>query len=603
MKMKKGTLRIMKTVLSALCFFVIASLAVGSLLYLGRPKNNGGGTTPIIVPDDPGNPGKKDDPNRPKREERTPTITEDDAKAEVAKDGSESVVGILDSSKIPKDGVGVPFAGTLSEEGYGTSNLPYDPTYMKIGVMTPNFDVPSEYTLRKKTIMKTSVVQNEMYGKFETEETPTEVDRPAVEIYMGYFIVDNGETLSLYSRSGDFLTYYDDTDYIPAYERDRDGNPLFYRNGYRQSGMFDEEGVEIKEYTKKELEELKKDEENAPETELDNMNLDKRVKLTREPQDWEKNYFVEGKLLEEGKGNPVMEDAKSYYTLSGDGSYFAYSAFNDLTDGRGLRFDYPAYYGLSDNGLTLAVKMRDLYTLPKGKPLEMKHDPLWAYTSGGYEATGYDFKRAYNFSEGLGCVVTEPYYNDGGLYFVDGSGHRLFSTRDQYTNNTDRIVITTFMPPVDDGEASIGSFYYDHGLVRVRRESIDGTNFIYDHVIRYLDTEDILIDRSGNEFPIPEGYKLVSYSDGVILLKRNGLYGYMDYTGKWIAEPVYKDGKPFSEGLGVLKTADGRCGVIDASGNVVVPFEYSSISSCSDGVMAAYHPERGWQILRKMAPV
>ena len=600
--MKNGKTRLMKLVLSAVCFLVIAAVAVGSLLYFGRPnKGSGnGGSTPVVDPDDPGG---KNDPDGPEREKREPTITEEDAKAEVRKDGSKSVVGILDTKKIPKNGVEIPFAGTLSGEGYGTTNLPYDSTYMKIGVMTPNFDVPSEYTLRKKTVTKTSVVQNEMYGEFETEETEKEVDRPAVEIYMGYFIVDNGETLSLYSRSGNFLTYYDDTDYIPAYERDRDGNPLFYRNGYRRSGMFDREGLKIKEYTKKELEELAKDEDNAPKTTLDEKNLDKRVKLTREPEDWEKTYFIEGKILEEGEGNPVMEDAKTYYTLSYDGSYFAYSAFNDLTDSRGLRFDYPAYYGISDNGLTLAVKMRDLYTQPKDKPLEMKHDPLWAYTSGGYETTEYDFKRAYNFSEGLGCVVTEPYYKDGGLYFVDGSGRRLFATKEQYTNNTDRVVITTLMPPVDTGEASIGSFYYDHGLVRVRRESIDGTNYIWDHVIRYLDTEDILIDRSGKEFPIPEGYELVSYSDGVILLKRHGKYGYMDYTGKWIAEPVYKDAKPFSEGLGVLTTSDGRCGVIDASGNVVVSFEYSSISSCSDGVMAAYHPERGWQILRKMAPV
>ena len=602
MKMKNGKTRLMKLVLPAVCFFVIAALAVGSLLFIGRPKNGGGngGTTPIVDPDDPDG---KDDPDRPEREKREPTITEDDARAEVKKDAKKSVVGILDTKQIPKNGVSIPFAGALSSDGYGTTNLPYDPSYMKIGVMTPNFDVPSEFTLRKKTVTETSVVQNEMYGEFETEETEKEADRPAVELYMGYFIVDDGETLSIYSRAGDFLTHFDDTDYIPAYERDRDGNPLFYRNGYRQSGMFDREGLEIKEYTKKELEELEKDEKNAPKTELDNKNLGKRVKLTREPEDWEKTYFIEGKILEEGEGNPVMEDAKTYYTLSPYGTGFAYSAFNDLTDGRGLRFDYPAYYGISDNGLTLAVKMRDLYTQPKDKPLEMKHDPLWAYTSGGFETTEYDFKRAYNFSEGLGCVVTEPYYKDGGLFFVDGSGRRLFTTKDQYTNNTDRIVITTLMPPVDTGEASIGSFYYDHGLVRVRRESIDGTNYIFDHVIRYLDTEDILIDRSGNEFPIPEGYELVAYSDGVILLKRHGKYGYMDYTGKWIAEPVYSEGKPFSEGLGVLTTADGRCGVIDASGNVVVPFEYSSVSSCSDGVMAAYHPDKGWQILRKMAPV
>ena len=86
----------------------------------------------------------------------------------------------------------------------------------------------------------------------------------------------------------------------------------------------------------------------------------------------------------------------------------------------------------------------------------------------------------------------------------------------------------------------------------------------------------------------------------MILLERDGLYGFMDYSGKWIAQPIYTDAEAFSEGLAVIGTADGRYGMIDTSGNIVVPFAYTHISSCSDGVIAVYSEESGWHILRKM---
>ena len=112
--------------------------------------------------------------------------------------------------------------------------------------------------------------------------------------------------------------------------------------------------------------------------------------------------------------------------------------------------------------------------------------------------------------------------------------------------------------------------------------------------------EDILVDRYGKEFTLPVGYTLRAYSDGMILLEKDGRVGYMDYTGPWIAEPIYAAAEPFVNGLAALTTADGRVGMIDTEGNIILPFAYDSISQASDGVIVVYDTALGWQAYRMM---
>ncbi len=575
---------------AAVLFAVCAALMTGLLLPGGKKSEGKIAPAPFI-------PSGDDSAPIFEREKREPTVTEDEARSEVNVREDGSVRGVVDTASLSLYGLSLPFAGNLSGEGYGTTDLPYDPATMKIAVMTPNFDVPDAFSLRKKTVSESTPTQSVMYGEFEPLYTEKEVDRPALDVYMGYIVLDEGDILTLYSAAGDRLLSFDDTEYVPAYERDRNGAPLFVRPTTVNSGMFDCEGLEIKIYKKDAAPDPDKEEEkdrpNDPE------HGDERIRLARVPLEKEKTVYVKAKLLEEGQGNPVREESNAYYTLSYDGSYFAYSGFSEFTDSRGARFDYPSYYGLSDGGGTLSVKLYDLYRQNKDGVLSILHKGFWTYTVWGNPISEDRFERAYNFSEGLGCVLTEPYYEGGGLAFVDGSGRRAFPIRTEKRDNTGRIILETFMGPVDPND-SVGYFYYDHGLVRVRLESIDGNNFLYDSRKRYLGTKEILIDKKGRQFPIPEGYEIRAYSDGVILLEKDGKFGYMDYTGAWIAEPVYAAARPFSEGLGVLTTADGKTGVIDSTGAIVVPFRYSFISECSDGVMTAYSEEDGWRLLRKM---
>ena len=49
-----------------------------------------------------------------------------------------------------------------------------------------------------------------------------------------------------------------------------------------------------------------------------------------------------------------------------------------------------------------------------------------------------------------------------------------------------------------------------------------------------------------------------------------------------------------------LETADGRFGMIDTEGNIVLPFTYDQISMVSSGLVAVYRAENGWSVLKLM---
>jgi hypothetical protein len=130
-----------------------------------------------------------------------------------------------------------------------------------------------------------------------------------------------------------------------------------------------------------------------------------------------------------------------------------------------------------------------------------------------------------------------------------------------------------------------------------------------------------MIYTNGKEFEIPSGYDVIAYSSGMILLKHNGKYGYMSYTGAWVVQPTLSYAEPFYEGLAVIGDGRGNYALIDTEGNFVIPYGvFSYISNASTGVIAAYIGEylstypgantqqnsnispvsRGWHILYKM---
>ncbi len=290
------------------------------------------------------------------------------------------------------------------------------------------------------------------------------------------------------------------------------------------------------------------------------------------------------------EGRPLFQKEKedgekTYYYLSDDGKNFTVSDYNDETDSRGLYFDYPAYWGISDGSICREFD---------------EEKEKWAYKTEYSDLTEPVYDLAYDFAGGLACVTKQTDENRGGMFFINEYGWQVQSTFVMYLSELNRYSIWDYALPASRGIENLGFFYYDHGLTRVRYQIIDYYNWLNGRV-RVVSDEDKLIRTDGSMYPLPQGFTLKGYSEGMILLEKDGLYGFMDYTGKWIAEPCYISATPFVCGLSVLRTIDGRYGMIDTDGNIVLPFTYDYISLPSSGLIAAYREENGWMVMKVMS--
>ena len=380
-----------------------------------------------------------------------------------------------------------------------------------LGKMTFSFQLPEEFSYRKRQVVRDVITKPDDDGEWYVTETKEREQRPAVELYMGYILLDNKLNLSVIASDATPLSIVDDKVYSPAYVRDRYDRPLFTRQS------------------------------------------------------------AEGETV--------------YFYLDTDGLNFISTEYDPVEEDRGLKFDYPASYGKSDSGIT--TDKNDV----TGK---------MAYVNRGVGmVTGYDYTSAYAFTEGLAAVTASK--NRNGMYFIDETGRQVFETWYYYFNEHGRDGYANLVKPLTDGIENIGFYYFDHGLTRVRTQTIDAYNWVYvGRRIRIMRDEHILIRTDGSEYELPAGYELEGYSDGVILLSKNGKYGFMDYTGEWIAQPIYTAATPFVCGLATLTTEDGRVGMIDTEGNIVLQFTYDYISQVSDGLIAVYRRENGWTVLKMM---
>ena len=210
-------------------------------------------------------------------------------------------------------------------------------------------------------------------------------------------------------------------------------------------------------------------------------------------------------------------------------------------------------------------------------------------------ATSYKYAHAYNFREGRAITVDD----NGILRIINTSGGSAVYLNRSYKADYDRggqYTTEFYTLPFDRDIYQLGYYYYDHGYTRVLRCERLSYN-----INVYTANDELLVDASGNAYHVPDGYDLISYSEGILLLKRDGRYGYYHVDGYWVAQPVFTYAMPFVEGLGVIGFEDGIKGVIDTSGNVVIPFAYDEIEGISSGVILCYSEEDGWKIFAKLA--
>ncbi|MBQ8510155.1 MAG: WG repeat-containing protein [Clostridia bacterium] len=412
----------------------------------------------------------------------------------------------------------------MTASGYTVTDAEYARSTTKLTLLNASITLPSAYTYRQKTVEVPERIPDE-YSGYTTNLVETAVDRPAVEIYMDYLVVDNGSGYTLLKNDGSVLApNFDLATYEPAYTRDKNDLAVFVQT-------------------------------------------------------------IPPKTLKAG-------ETYKYYTFN-DAGELVESDYNDAADNRGLYINYPSYFGKTDN------------------------DNYHRYYSNGYYGYGYangtmrsyfKYAKAYNYSEGIAVVCDE----NGIMSFLNQNFYPTLSRQyfyqkaaygrtDQYFNLSNRRIYAHYRAPDTNGIESLGFYYFDHGLIRVRRWEYDAFHYEYYNgkTETLLDT-DTIIRSDGTEFPIPSGYTVKAYSNGVMLLEKDGLYGFLDYTGKWIAQPIYTYAEPFNEGLAVIGDTNGKKGVIDTSGEFVIPQLFDEIGSASGGLITAYNEGSGWTLFNKV---
>ncbi len=406
---------------------------------------------------------------------------------------------------------------TASLLAAGRTITDYDYTEaMLLSHLETSVSIPNSFTLRTKEILVPEQIPEEVYSGYTTIYNTVTVDRPLVEMYMDYIVIDNGSTVTLLENNANIITTgFDIETYQPAYTRDLDDIPQF--------------------------------------------------KTVTPPK------------------NKNGRETVDYFMFNAKGE-FVKSTYDDTADGRGLYFNYPKNFGKTDDPNYTRFYANGLYT--------------YGYANGRFRITPR-YTKAYSYSEGRAAVIDE----EGQLTFLNTVFGKAINGYRIYANEMKRYVISSYRAPDSNGIESLGFYYFDHGLVRVRKREIDHFHWTDNDRkdLRTVTDEYIVIRSDGSVYPTPSGYTVKAYSCGVFLLEKDGYYGFMDYTGRWIAHPVYTYAEPFVEGLAVV-AADGRCGMIDTEGEFRIPMLFDYVGSASGGVITAYEKEHGWMLFNKIAP-
>ena len=488
------------------------------------------------------------------------------------------------------------YVSDLAKEGYYRTDKDFDDS-CRFGILKTEYRLPDKLSYTWKKYDKEKITKFEDGTESKVDIIHYSEERMALEMYMGYIIYDDMGELYLIGPDGAVLCPYKDTEFIPAYTRDKEGRPLFYKNT-----TYSEKYPTV---------------------------------LGEENEEGEREW-KETKTL-------TIKD-KIYYHLSPNGQSFTKSDYNDATDNRGLYFDYTARYGRTSSPLKrYFLNSTKFFTDLKGETRVL--DAMsWTFSREKIKLNELDFDKdgvlvtedeqeepktkkdlfpytmAYNYSERYASVFADidwSYEHEienedktkekktfdvttNELRVIDENGEFMFESRKNYFSELNWTAHEVYSKPLLSGVDSLGSYYFDHGLMRMRIKSFDCYYFAEFDTVKIVTDDDVLVKPNGEIFSIPTGYTLKAYSNGVLLLEKDGKYGYLNYLGNWIKNPNMSDAKPFFEGVAACTNDEGKYGVIDTNGKTVIPFEYEYISSISSGTLVAYSESTGWTIFQKL---
>ena len=179
------------------------------------------------------------------------------------------------------------------------------------------------------------------------------------------------------------------------------------------------------------------------------------------------------------------------------------------------------------------------------------------------------------------CPFNDPIYDPASFIkdLLNGKNmlnEQLESRQNQEHNNSVEI------------DTKVYEFY--NGLARVKKNSkwglIDQSGKIiipikYDELCR-AGEGDLIFDGDPRFSTIP---RELGYSEGLIRVKLNNQYGYVDKNGKEITSPQYDSVLGFFDGMAVVEK-NKKFGFINTEGQEVIPVQYEEVHSFGEGLAA-----------------
>ncbi len=542
------------------------------------------------------------------------------------------------SSNIPSGGKYEAFTPVGDFGGYSISHKDYSDSSVLAEITLTDYTPPSALYGGSKIKVEFTSAKDNADGIPYSKREFTSDTAMAVELYMGYILIDNGTSLALFSFDGKSLGAFERMYFVPAYTRDSQSNPLFYltSEGFGKFYRFD---IETKAFV-----------EAVYDDELDNRGLyfdytpdwglsdngynrfsavvgcivemtpeeafeytaapteppETSAPETSAPETSAPETSAESSSETSAESSAQVQQSDPPVTDAQTGAESAAPHLSRLPRTEILTDHETAKEFLANARFASSTAKYSNYTISEdGKTVFVEiMERRWAFDRQNYMESDeyksnpddkklseyFKYYRLYNFSEGLCATVAR----DGVLSFTNLGGENIIHRDREYYGQNNRKLLSSYAEPVLRGIDSLGSLYFDRGYVLIRQVDID-----FQFTDKMSGDYTFLVDKYGTRFTVPSGYNIISYSDGVLLLEKGGYFGYYSTSGKWIAQPIYTYARPFAEGLGVIGFSGSKKGVVDTEGNIIVPFKYDYISGVSSGVMALYG-DGAWTLIAKL---
>ncbi len=221
----------------------------------------------------------------------------------------------------------------------------------------------------------------------------------------------------------------------------------------------------------------------------------------------------------------------------------------------------------------------------------------WGYANAkGKMVIPAKYTKAYTFHNGLALVLDQ-----WDFYFIDKDGKKQFDIDKNYNYDYQSFSYSRFVV-----RTSAGAGFMDtkgkliiapdsnSPFVRMSPFYSNGTQAVALAEDRYGAWG--YIDKNGKWLIQPtkdlDGADMFG-TNGLAPSKKGGLYGYIDTRydsrntkDRYVIKPQYKDANAFYDNnLATVQNADGKWGVINGSGKLIVPFDYDSIGRITNVVV------------------